>query len=202
MTESDLELLEMYLDDALSDGELAAMAQRIAEEPELAAELENLRVQRELRSRVWAALEPGDAAVERLLGRVDESVRRRTNLERQLRWGRWIGAAAACILVGFTTGYMGRGGSSGEQGSANIAMNSNNQIVQGMQVADSGGHINFVGKVPTAQVQLTDDSGKVIAVQPFESMDKANEFVSDIQAWQDRQKQMQNGNVVLMGGKF
>ncbi|HZZ42120.1 MAG TPA: hypothetical protein VFE58_04220 [Tepidisphaeraceae bacterium] len=200
MTETDLDMLEMYLDDALSDRDLAEAARRIAEEPELATELALMRVQREMRREYFASIEPTEAGVERLLGRVDESLRRRSSWERQIKWGRIGIAAAACIAIGFTTGYVGRG--TGRTGGPAVAQNQ--QVTAPTVVAsntDDHDHIHFVGKV-TPQVQLTDDNGRVIAVQPFESMDKANEFVNDIQTWQDRQRQVQNGNVLLMGGKF
>lgn len=200
MTESDVEILEMYLDDALSDQDLAAVAKRLADEPVMAAELERLRGERDLRRQLFASMEPTDAAVERLLGRVDESIRRRTWWERQLKWGRWATAAAACVVFGFTAGYLGR--STSPQQGTGIAVNPTAPVEQ---VADSGEHgqINFVGRVAgPAQVQLTDDSGKVVAVQHFESMDKAKEFANDIQAWQERQQQMRNGNVIMTGGKF
>jgi hypothetical protein len=190
MTEADLEILEMYLDDALSDRDLAAVAKRIAEEPVMAAELERLRGEREMRRQIWLAMEPTDAAVERLLGRVDESIRRRTWWERQLKWGRWAGAAAACVVFGFTAGYLGRSTES-PVAPTSVAQN------------EDHGQINFVGRVAgPAQVQLTDDSGRVVAVQHFESVDKAKEFANDIQAWQERQQQMRNGNVIMTRGKF
>jgi anti-sigma factor RsiW len=207
MTEADVEILEMYLDDALSDQDLAAVARRLADEPVMAAELERLRGERELRRQFFASLDPSDAAVERLLGRVDESIRRRTGWERQLKWGRWAAAAAACVALGFTTGYLGR--SSAPMSGTGVAVTSN-PAVPVEQVAentdDTHGHIIFPGQhvpptVPAA-VQLTDDSGRVVAVQHFESLDKAKEFANDIQTWQERQRQMQNGNVVMMGGKF
>src|SRR5690242_20553866 len=110
MTEADVELLEMYLDDALSDQDLAAVARRIAEEPVMAAELERLRAERNLRRQLFVSMEPTDAEVERLLGRIDESIRRRSFFERNLRWGRWAAAAAACVAIGFTIGQVGRSG--------------------------------------------------------------------------------------------
>jgi anti-sigma factor RsiW len=207
MTEADVEILEMYLDDALSDQDLAAVARRLADEPVMAAELERLRGERDLRRQFFASLDPSDAAVERLLGRVDESIRRRTGWERQLKWGRWAAAAAACVALGFTTGYLGR--SSAPMSGPGVAVNTDvTQPVQ--QVAENTdnthGQITFTGQrvAPTvpAAVQLTDDTGRVVAVQHFESIDKAKEFANDIQTWQERQRQMQNGNVVMMGGKF
>jgi anti-sigma factor RsiW len=209
MTEADVEILEMYLDDALSDQDLAAVARRLADEPVMAAELERLRGERDLRRQFFATLDPSDAAVERLLGRVDESIRRRTGWERQLKWGRWAAAAAACVALGFTTGYLGRSTSS--QPGPNVAVNTDGQqpvqqVAENNNPDDTHGKIFFPGQrvAPTvpAAVQLTDDAGRVVAVQHFESLDKAKEFANDIQAWQERQRQMQNGNVVMMGGKF
>jgi hypothetical protein len=82
-------------------------------------------------------------------------------------------------------------------------MNPSQGIQQVATNSDDHGQINFVGKVASpAQVQLTDDTGRVVAVQHFESMDKANEFAKDIQAWQERQQQMRSGNVMMTGGKF
>jgi anti-sigma factor RsiW len=210
MTEADLELLEMYLDDALSDRELAEVARRIADEPAVAAEVERLRAERDLRRQVFASLEPTGAAVDRLLGRVDESIRRRSGWEKQIKWVRFAAAAAACVVIGFTTGYLGRGPSS--QPGTPIAQNPANNVAPTAPTQLATGNdntqrdrITFVGKVPpaaNATVQLTDDAGRVVAVQHFESADKAREFANDIRTWQERQRQVQSGNVQLMGGKF
>lgn len=200
-TESDLELLEAYLDDGLSDQDLARVALRLSKEPELAAELERLRGEREMRKAVWASLEPREAEVEHLLGRVDEAVRRRAWWERQARWGRWGAAAAACIVFGFTTGWFGRGPAAVDP----MVQRPTGPVPQ---VAGTGGGGGDPGRLIGSrgsqmyQVQLTNDSGQVIAVQTFDSLEKARAFAADLQSWQDRQRQMQSGNVVLTGGKF
>jgi len=202
MTEADLEILEMYLDDALSDRELADVAMRIANEPVMAAELERLRGEREMRRQFYAAMEPTDAAVERLLGRVDESMRRRTWWQDQSKWTRWGAAAAACIAIGFTTGYLGRGTT---QPAGPAMVQAPMQLAPPMTVAsntDEHGKINFVGRLAPAQVQLTDDRGQVIGVQRFDSVDKANEFVSDVRVWQENQQKLQAAGGPSNDGKF
>src|SRR5580658_7816338 len=102
-SETDQELLEAYLDDALGPDEVERAALRLAQEPELAAALDEMRAQRRQRAAIWAALEPSEAAASTLSQSMLRSIRRRRMMAR-LSWGsRLGGAAAACILVGLSS---------------------------------------------------------------------------------------------------
>jgi hypothetical protein len=191
-TDTDLELLEAYLDDGLSDQDLARVALRLSKEPALATELDELRGQRDARKQFFASLEPKDGEVERLLGRIDESIRRRAWWHRQTAWGKWATAAAACLIFGFATGWLGRGPT------ANPVSNPGGTSIAGPMGAPAGN----APKNPGYDVVLTNEAGQRMAVQHFETLEKAKEFQEDLKNWQERARQMQTGNVVPAGGQF
>jgi hypothetical protein len=104
-TETDIELLESYLDDELSPAELDALRKRLSSEPALVAAMDDLRGQREMRRQFFVACDPEEMSVERLVKSV------RQDMNRDLVWrernrvlGR-IGSLAACLLVGFFVGH-------------------------------------------------------------------------------------------------
>src|SRR5437764_10975801 len=72
--ETDLELLESYLDGELPSAESDALRRRIASEPVLAAAIQTLRSERAVRAAFWESCEPGDDVVSRLMGRVEKKV--------------------------------------------------------------------------------------------------------------------------------
>lgn len=98
MVEQDLELLESYLDDALSDDETQALRRRLSQEPGLVEALASLQSQRRARQAVWAAMEPDEASVSRLVERVGRSVDHRLNFARRFH-AATRGLAAAAIFV-------------------------------------------------------------------------------------------------------
>ena len=46
------------------------------------------------------------------------------------------------------------------------------------------------------EVVLTDDRGHEIGVQRFNSTERAREFVNDVDRWQQRQRQLQDAQIV------
>jgi hypothetical protein len=63
ISDSELQLLELYLDDALATDEVDALDQRLRREPRILSALDQLRAQRVARSAVWRALENSGAPV-------------------------------------------------------------------------------------------------------------------------------------------
>src|SRR4051812_43662603 len=104
MTDQDLELLEAYVDGELSGADEEELRRRLDAEPALAAALETLRAEAHVRSQVWKGYEPDEAAVRRLISRVDASVDRNTIWAHRLSKIRTYGSAAACIVVGVLIG--------------------------------------------------------------------------------------------------
>jgi hypothetical protein len=51
-------------------------------------------------------------------------------------------------------------------------------------------------------VQITDDAGRVLAVQHFDTLNEAREFSNDLSRWQARQRRMRNGDIRLIGDDF
>jgi hypothetical protein len=52
------------------------------------------------------------------------------------------------------------------------------------------------------QVTLRDDAGKVLAVQRFDSLDKAQEFATDLARWQSRNQRLASSQFVTTTDRF
>ena len=83
-------------------------------------------------------------------------------------------AAAALIAVGFLVGWMGA----------------------------TGGKSNASAGEAPYRVEILDESGQVMAVQKFGSLEKAREFSDDLQQWQIRQERLLNCQVTVESAKF
>jgi hypothetical protein len=205
VSDEDIQLLESYLDDALTEPQIEALRQRLASEPALAQELVELRSERSLRQSFFQELEPPEAATDDLMNRVRASVQRQEIFGRQLRGLRLVGAAAACLVIGFTVGRFREGPILERPGSA---------VVDSTPVLTPGasGQIEFVGTAPRTvlpgdalnrpfyRVALTDDSGRTTAVQQFNSIDEARRFTEQVnhQARQGARR----GGAVLIADEF
>ena len=183
LVDEDMELLETHLDGALSADEAVALRDRLAREPEFAAVLESLRTERGMRQRLWASLEPTDTKVEQFVQRVSRASAGRSWWLRPLRL---VAAVAACVVVSFFAGWQFRG----RQVAPTDVLGSVQPI---RALAESVVHY---------QVALTDENGKVTAVQDFNSLEKAREFTQDLSQWQDRQRQMRDGAAVVVADRF
>lgn len=109
VNENDLELLEGYLDDELTGRELDALRQRLSSEPALAAAIDELKSQRQMRQQFFAACEPDQMGVERLVQSVKQNVTREIAWSDRNRSLRSWGSLAACLLVGLFLGRAMRG---------------------------------------------------------------------------------------------
>lgn len=181
-TSSDqIELLEQYLDGALEPAAAAALEARVSADAALRRALEQLRLERDLRVRVFASLEGDDRDANAAAERFAASVTRRESMRRLARMARFAAAAAAVVLIGFGIGWTGR--SALQPAPAPIA-----PVAQ--------------GETAPYRVAVTDARGNVIAVQSFPSIEEAQRFSRDVQDWQDSRRQLREGRVLLVGDRF
>jgi hypothetical protein len=196
MNDTDLELLEQHLDGATTPDQDAQIARRLTEDADLAIAFDQLRAERATRRQALASLEPTDAQVQSFLDRFDVarmSVRPRIQVARYLRY---VSAVAACLLVGFVVGAMNRGGTNTGPGGAVLTT----PVVTGNPNQPPAVQNN--PRDTFYQVPLTDENGRVVAIQRFKSLDEARAFVEDINRWQQKQKQAANGEVRMVGDRF
>ena len=178
--DGDVELLEAMLDNELSAQQRDALNARLAKEPRLAAELEQVQGERKLRAEMFASLEGGEEAlVEKILAAATPAASgKRAGVSGRAGPARWrlfyAMAAAACIVIGFLIGWMGA----------------------------TGGKSNVSASPAPYRVEILDESGAVMAVQKFESLEKAREFQNDLQQWQIIQERLLNGQVTRQSDKF
>jgi anti-sigma factor RsiW len=179
LSDSDLELLENHLDGELSVADEEALRERMNIEPELGAMLETLRGERDARRMAFVSMEPDDATVERFDRYASREIQR---LDRESFWRRtsrtlrFVSAAAACLVIGFSVGRIVNSGVLDRKPGETGANNPN-----------------------VVEVVLTDDSGHEIGVQRFPSREQANEFINDVDQWHHRarlQQQMNDPNIV------
>jgi hypothetical protein len=109
VTDDQLELLETYLDGELPADQEETLRKRLQVELELAAAMESLKGERETRAMVWQTCEPSDAAVHKLVMKIEAAVDRQAVWAYRFAKWRIPSAAAACILLGFLFGWVGRG---------------------------------------------------------------------------------------------
>jgi anti-sigma factor RsiW len=188
VSETDLELLEGYLDDALAPRESEALRQRLSSSPELSAALDQLRSERATRQSIFTALEPDDASVSSLITRIQTVTRQHRAPAAWLRWPRYVAAAAACIAAGFfARGLFDRPHSANETTKL---------------VNESARNGVDVRKVEAYRVTLRDDAGRVLAVQQFDSLDKARQFADDLARWQARSERLASGQFIVTTDRF
>jgi anti-sigma factor RsiW len=208
LSEQDEELLEAYLDDALSHDEVERTARRLADEPALAAELDALRQQRRVRAAAFASLEPTEAEASAFAASVVRGIHRE-RMKFRMSWvTRLSGAAAACILMGLGGGWYlwGRSAPSSVVQSpvTPVAVNTQNNSAS---TGNARGQIQFgnmANELPAApyQVELTDDHGTVVAVQKFDKLEEAQHFAQDLGQVEERRQDVQNGHVTLVSDHF
>jgi anti-sigma factor RsiW len=177
--EDQAELLEAYLDGALSPDAVESVRARLAQDPALAAELEQLRSGRAVRVSIFAAMEGDERLADRMLARARADVKAHAKPRRWTTAVRYALAAAACLVIGFVAG----------------------------RVLETRTMRELTRLTPSTQdnvyrVAITDDSGRVIAVQKFDSLEQATEFSADLQRWQERQDHIRNGQVTVRSASF
>src|ERR1700744_4095852 len=115
LSETDLDLLEEYLDGALDASATAKLQGLLAIDQDLSAALKLARSQRTVRAAALKAMEPDELTTERLIWRVRGAMRDQKQSQPIRLWSQWrmasIGsAAAACLVLGFFVGRLGHGG--------------------------------------------------------------------------------------------
>ena len=191
--EFDLELLEAYLDDGLSPGQVQHVAQRLLAEPELAAAMHDLRAERARRTAVWRTMEPTEAQAASVVERVAGEVHRRERWRRIFRFARTGSAIAAAILVfcgGWFLGHSGSDPSAGEVRAIAPAAPGVPHIARTVQLRRD------------FEVPLKDRAGRVIAVQKFARDEEARQFNDDLVKYETRWRDVQQGGPVLVSDHF
>ncbi|HWE96984.1 MAG TPA: hypothetical protein VG269_23685 [Tepidisphaeraceae bacterium] len=195
-SETDLEMLEAYLDDALSASEVVGLDRRLVTEPALAAAMQTMRGRRAVRLALFKSHEPDEASAEKLAELVIASAHRSAWHRKVARVSRVVGMLAACMLVGFAAGWMGRGHGPAAPMAAG-----------GPHPAKAEGHL--VAHVPKPgeaggmyQVALTDENGNVIAIQKFNRVEDARQFADDLGQYEARRQQVEEGRPMLISDRF
>ncbi|CAN5576692.1 hypothetical protein BH09PLA1_BH09PLA1_37770 [soil metagenome] len=202
VSEHDLELLETYLDNELAADDMESIRGRLKREPALAIALDQLTRDRQLRHQVYFAMDREVAPTARA---ATESIGRSLHRAalREASWNgrrlifRQICAAAACIVVGLLVGWFGRERADFQpqrtvfDKNSRAALNPDATTVSMEKPARNGFNL-----------AITDDFGRVLAQQHFDTLDEARQFSSDLALWQNRQREIRNGGVRLIGGKF
>jgi hypothetical protein len=169
IAETDLELLETYLDGALPMPDAEGLWRRLAIDADYAAALEDLRIQRAVRQVVWKQAEPDDAAAAAVASRVAGALRRRRIFDIVNRSLTYAIGAAACIMIGF---HFGGISNSNLPSMAPQAASS----VPTVTVSDNTAN---QGLFPLA---VRDSSGRLISVQSFNSPQEREQFISNVDA--------------------
>ena len=186
--------LESYLDGALNPSEIDVVRARLTVDTDWSESLSTLKAERALRRLTFAALEPSEREADQFSTNLVSDLRRRQNQSKLWRGLRVIAAAAACLMFGLIGGWMLRDRA--------IAID-HNTTGSKVAVSSPAGHGETkVAKVVSYQVELTDENGRVTAVQTFDSLDKAKEFADDLSHWQERQSQLRNGSAIVVADRF
>lgn len=186
--EYDLQLLEAYLDDALAASQVEVVDARLAREPRLGEALHSLRAQRAVRAAVWQSIHGDDCAAEVMPDRVRRGIARHELMTRVLRGLRVGGGVAACVALVWG-GWMMRGAS----------------VPSVVRVAGPVPARRAVVPFDAAgiyRVALTDEAGKVIAVQPFTKIEEARQFADDLERYEARRREVRQGSAVLVSDHF
>ena len=117
ISETDLDLLEEYLDGALDATAIANLQGRLAIDKDLSAELVLSRSQRAVRLAAFKSMEPDAATAEQLVWRIRGAMhdqQQQKQIQSARGWSQWriarIGsAAAACLVFGFFAGRLTHG---------------------------------------------------------------------------------------------
>jgi hypothetical protein len=146
--------------------------------------LERLRAERALRQAAWQSFEPdpafadlaGRAAVSRALA--DDRSRRAA------RFARRASGVAAGLLIAFAGGWVARG-----------------RAVAPGAPSEAAGSSAAVAPAEF-QVALTDEGGRIIAVQHFHDARQAREFAEDVGRWQSRAPREDAGDFSQVSDEF
>jgi anti-sigma factor RsiW len=190
--ELDLELLEDYLDDALSPAQVQHVAERLGTEPELALAMHELRAARAIRVASWRSLEPCETDAVKLADRIIASIRREDRLGRA--WHSLRAGSIAAALVGvFVIGWLLRG----------HAVPSPVQTRESVVPTVAGEHAVALGDLGGPfHVALLDQEGRLVPVQKFSKADDARHFAHDLMQYEARARDAEQGSAMLVSDHF
>jgi anti-sigma factor RsiW len=187
--DDDLEFLESYLDDALSDEETAALRQRLANEPNLMAALRQLREERSQRQAFFQSIDPSPKEVEKLLGAIHRAAERKRWWQDHRKLTRWGSAVAACMVFALVGGFFYNASGKQPLRPGSLAE---------VPTASIGGATNMVTPAGDYEVEVPDfESGKIMAVQHFRTKNEADDFTRDLRQVEMRHRQSKNGMTVM-----
>ncbi len=196
VNELDFDTLQTYVDGELPPAECEGLWRRIAVEPELSAALEQLRADVALREIVWSSMEPTDLQVVRVESDTLRAVRRQKLYNLVNRATAVVSVAAACILFGFTVGWLGHeryvpSGSLQAAGSPNPnVQNVFNPVPNTPRPANK-----FI-------VNVHDSAGNVVASQTFDTLEEAQHFAEDVNKAQAVHQDARDPFIVPVSGHF
>jgi anti-sigma factor RsiW len=177
--DQEMELLSAFIDGELSSDEAATLQARVSADPTVAAAIEQLRADRTVRAALWSSFEPDEAAVGRLVDKVDRSIDKQTVWAYRLSNLRIITSVAACILVGLFMGHVAFGPRGGPIDGATA-------------LAPAAAPAVTTVSAP-AQVRIVDSKNNPVTLQPFSSPEDLQRFIDDLRAWQQAQEQAKQG---------
>jgi anti-sigma factor RsiW len=196
VNEIDFDTLQTYVDGELPPAECEGLWRRLAVEPELSAALNQLRADVAMRQIVWSSMEPTDLQVVRVESDTLRAVRRQKIFNLINRASAIVSVAAACILFGFTVGWLGH-----ERylppGSMQAAGNTNPNVQTVSNNVPSGAHPanKFV-------VNVHDSAGNVVASQTFDTLEEAQNFANDVNKAQAVHQDARDPFIVPVSGHF
>jgi hypothetical protein len=192
--EIDLEMLEDYLDDGLSPAQVEHVARRLAEEPELALAMHELRAARVLRAAAWRSLEPTQYQAAGIEQRVVEVVRREA-WHRKAWHGAWVSTAAAASVALFAIGWLMRTPApySPSQKIPAVAATHARLLKPAVTLTPEPGPYH---------VALIDRDGRLTPAQKFSKADDARQFARDLLQYEDRRRQAEQGGAMLVSDHF
>ena len=175
VSDQDIELLEASLDAQLSPQEQAALDIRLANSPELSQTLASFAQQRQARSAAWESLAFTDASVDHAIGRVQQSLDRRSWFQGMV--GQWqrLAVAAACLAM-FATGMYFRDtyAGSGQRSPMQMFQPVNAVVNQG------GGTISQ----PQFEFRVNDAAGQPVFSQRFRTIEEAESYLARVRMQQ------------------
>lgn len=192
--EFDLELLEGYLDDALSPAQVEYVARRLTHEPELALAMHELRAGRVLRTVAWRSMEPTDAQTAYVVDHVAEAVRRDVR-HRRARRSVWISTAIAAGVAFFVFGWVTR--TPAPAPSAPLSQHVLPAVPGLTKPAMATGH-----EPGLYRVALIDRDGRLMPAQKFSKADDARQFARDLLQYVDRRREAEQGGAMLVSDHF
>src|SRR5947209_18400129 len=102
--ENDWVALASVLDRAATEDEAAVISARMANNPALAAAMDDLRAGTSERAAYWKGLEPSESDAQALADRI-RAATRQTPATNPWRWWRGIASIAACVAISFGAGW-------------------------------------------------------------------------------------------------